>query len=91
MRFAKRERQEAVLGRRIAVELLVVAGVGLALAALGPFGSYAIPFGPRALYWMASMLAGYAFISPLVQVSRSTRQFELDAKPAHRPSSLVSI
>ena len=70
MRFAKRERQGDVLGRRIAVELLVVAGVGLALAALGPFGSYAIPFGPRALYWMASILAGYAFISPLVQVSR---------------------
>lgn len=58
------------MGRAIAVELLVVAGVGLALAALGPFGSYAIPFGPRALYWMGSMLGGYVIMRPLVQVSR---------------------
>jgi hypothetical protein len=59
------------LGRRIAVELMVVAGVGLALAALGPFGSYALPFAPRALYWMGTMLAGYALIRPTVAVSRS--------------------
>jgi hypothetical protein len=58
------------LGRRIAVELMVVAAVGLALAALGPFGSYALPFGPRALYWMGTMLAGYALIRPTVAVSR---------------------
>ncbi len=56
--------------RAIAVELLVVAGVGLALAALGPFGSYAVPFGPRAVYWMGLMMAGYAIMRPLVQVSR---------------------
>lgn len=58
------------MGRRIAVELLVVAGVGLALAALGPFGSYAAPFGPRALYWMGTMLVGYAILRPMVPVSR---------------------
>jgi hypothetical protein len=66
-----RERQEGLaLGRRIAVELLVVAAVGLALAALGPFGSYAAPFAARAAYWMGSMLAGYAIIRPTVPLSR---------------------
>ena len=58
------------MGRRIAAELLVVAGVGLALAALGPFGSYSVPAGPRTIYWMISMLAGYAIVRPLVSVSR---------------------
>jgi hypothetical protein len=58
------------LARRIAAELLVVAAVGLALAALGPFGSYAVPFGPRALFWMGSMLAGYAIVRPMMGVSR---------------------
>lgn len=58
------------MGRRIAVELLVVAAVGLALAALGPFGSYAAPFGPRILLWMGSMLAGYVIIRPMMGVSR---------------------
>jgi hypothetical protein len=58
------------LARRIAVELLVVAAVGLAFAALGPFGSYAAPFGARALFWMGSMLAGYAIVRPMFGVSR---------------------
>jgi hypothetical protein len=58
------------LARGIAVEVLVVAAVGLALAALGPFGSYAVPFGFRTLFWMGSMLAGYAIVRPLIEVSR---------------------
>jgi hypothetical protein len=58
------------LGRQIAVEILVVAAVGLALAALGPFGSYNAPFGYRALFWLGSMLTGYAIVRPVIEVSR---------------------
>jgi hypothetical protein len=58
------------VARRIAIELLVVAAVGLALAALGPFGSYSVPFGPRTLFWMGSMLVGYAIVRPMIGVSR---------------------
>jgi hypothetical protein len=57
------------LARRIAIELLVVAAVGLALAALGPFGSYGAPFGSLALFWMGSMLAGYAIVRPMIEVA----------------------
>ena len=57
------------MGRRLAVELLVIAAIGLALAALGPFGSYEVPFGYRALLWIGFTVAGYAFMRPLVPVS----------------------
>ncbi|HZG44999.1 MAG TPA: LytTR family DNA-binding domain-containing protein [Allosphingosinicella sp.] len=58
------------MARRIAIEMLVVAAVGLALAALGPFGSYSVPFGPRTLFWMGSMLVGYGIVRPMIGVSR---------------------
>lgn len=59
----------AGLGRRIAIELLVVTAVGLALAALGPFGSYAVPLPGRALLWMSFILIGYLIMRPVVAVS----------------------
>jgi LytTr DNA-binding domain len=81
-------RRAGILGRRIAVELLVVAGVGLALAALGPFGSYAVPFGPRAVYWMGSMLAGYAIVRPMVDVSRWLSE---QTGIGHFPAQLLAL
>jgi hypothetical protein len=54
------------LGRKIAVEILIVAAIGLALAALGPFGSYAVPFGTRAAWWIGFILAGFAIFRPML-------------------------
>jgi hypothetical protein len=57
------------LGRKIAVEILLVAAIGLALAALGPFGSYAVPFGARAALWIGFILAGFAIFRPMLVVA----------------------
>lgn len=54
------------MGRRIAIELTVTGAIRLAFAALGPFGSYVVPFGPRALLWIGSILAGYAILRPML-------------------------
>ena len=65
-----RERREGQrLARRIAIEVMVIAAIGLALAVLGPFGSYAIPLGPRALYWIGFILAGYVIFRPMLIVA----------------------
>jgi hypothetical protein len=55
--------------RKIAVEILLVAAIGLALAALGPFGSYAVPFGTRAALWIGFILAGFAIFRPMLVVA----------------------
>ena len=70
MPFAMRERLGGGrLGRRIAIEVTVIAAIGLAFAALGPFGSYAVPFGPRVLLWVGFILAGYAIFRPMMIVA----------------------
>jgi hypothetical protein len=57
------------LGRQIAIEATLIAAIGLALAALGPFGSYAVPFGERAAHWIGFILAGYAIFRPMMVVA----------------------
>lgn len=57
------------MGRQIAVEVTLIAAIGLALAALGPFGSYAVPFGARAAMWIGFILIGFAIFRPMLVVS----------------------
>jgi len=47
------------------IELVVMVAVGVALAALGPFGSFAIgSFGARLAYWIPAALLGYIIFRP---------------------------
>lgn len=47
------------------VEMAIVAAVGVVLAALGPFGSFAIGgFGARLAYWLPGAFIGYAAFRP---------------------------
>ncbi|MBA3576451.1 MAG: LytTR family transcriptional regulator DNA-binding domain-containing protein [Sphingomonas sp.] len=47
------------------VEIAIVAAVGLVLAALGPFGSFAMgDFGTRLAYWLPGAFLGYAGFRP---------------------------
>ncbi len=51
--------------REWVIELVVMVAVGVALAALGPFGSFAIgSFGARLAYWIPAALIGYAIFRP---------------------------
>lgn len=52
--------------RRLFAELAILAGLILVLAALGPFGSYATPLGPRLLHWALYLVAGYVFFRPVI-------------------------
>lgn len=61
-----------MVGRRVptvrewVIELVVMVAIGVALAALGPFGSFAIdPFGARLAYWIPAALIGYAIFRPI--------------------------
>ena len=51
--------------REWVIELVVMVAVGVALAALGPFGSFAIgSFAARLAYWIPAALIGYAIFRP---------------------------
>lgn len=51
--------------REWVIELVVMVAVGVALAALGPFGSFAIgSFGARLAYWIPAALLGYVIFRP---------------------------
>lgn len=51
--------------REWVIELVVMVAVGVALAALGPFGSFALgSFGARLAYWIPAALIGYAIFRP---------------------------
>lgn len=52
--------------RRIGAELLLVAAIGVALAAMGPFGTYGLPLATRFAYWLGFLLLGYAVFRPMV-------------------------
>ena len=51
---------------QFAMELFIVAGCGLALGFLGPFGTYAMPIGLRLAYWVVFGMVGYAIFRPLI-------------------------
>ncbi len=57
--------------REVMIELSVMVAIGLALAALGPFGSFAMgSFPVRLAYWVPMSLMGYAIVRPTVGVSQ---------------------
>ncbi|WP_337658750.1 LytTR family DNA-binding domain-containing protein [Sphingorhabdus sp. Alg231-15] len=49
----------------IAVELLVIALIGLVFGFLGPFGTYAMPAALRLAYWVGFIVIGYAIFRPI--------------------------
>jgi hypothetical protein len=50
--------------RALLIELTIVAGLGLFLALLGPFGSFEAPLAGRLLYWLGLGLGGYLLFRP---------------------------
>ncbi len=51
--------------RELLIESVVMIAVGVALAALGPFGSFALgSFAARLAYWVPAALLGYAIFRP---------------------------
>lgn len=56
--------------RELVIELAVMLAVGFALAALGPFGSFAMgSFATRLAYWLPAALGGYALVRPTVLIA----------------------
>lgn len=57
--------------------MAVLGGLIVALAMLGPFGSYAVPLGPRLLHWALYLVTGYLFFRPVIAaggaLARQTR------------------
>lgn len=51
--------------KQIAIELLVIAAIGLAFGFLGPFGTYAMPVALRLAYWVGFTIVGYAIFRPV--------------------------
>ncbi|MBS0482133.1 MAG: LytTR family transcriptional regulator DNA-binding domain-containing protein [Proteobacteria bacterium] len=51
--------------RQVVIDLAVIGVVGLVLAFLGPFGTFASPFGLRLIYWLGLSLTGYACFRPI--------------------------
>lgn len=61
--------------RDLVIELAVMVAVGMALAALGPFGTYQMgPFAERLAYWLPVSLFGYAVFRPVTELARRQAQ-----------------
>ncbi|GAB5487468.1 MAG: LytTR family DNA-binding domain-containing protein [Parasphingorhabdus sp.] len=51
--------------KQLAVELLVITGIGVIFGLLGPFGTYAMPTVWRLSYWIIFIIIGYAIFRPI--------------------------
>lgn len=60
--------------RRLLIDLTIMTAVGMLLAVLGPFGSFAMPFAVRLAYWLGIALAGYALYLPATVVATRLAQ-----------------
>ncbi|MDO6413873.1 LytTR family DNA-binding domain-containing protein [Sphingomonas sp. BIUV-7] len=69
--------------RDISAELLVMAGLGLVLGLLGPFGTFAMPVAARVGMWLVMAIGGYACFRPVIGAGRSL------AEQAHLPLALA--
>ncbi|QJU56737.1 LytTR family transcriptional regulator [Sphingomonas sp. AP4-R1] len=67
----------------ISAELLVMAGLGLILGLLGPFGTFAMPVAARVGIWLAMAIGGYACFRPVIGAGRSL------SEQAHLPLTLA--
>lgn len=52
--------------RTLLIELTIIVGIGVLLALLGPFGSFASPFADRLVYWLGLGVGGYAIFRPVM-------------------------
>lgn len=56
--------------REWVIEIAVMLAIGVVLAALGPFGSFALgTFADRLLYWLPAALLGYVIVRPTTLVA----------------------
>jgi LytTr DNA-binding domain-containing protein len=55
--------------RQLAIEIFIIALIGLAFGLLGPFGTFAMPTAVRLLYWIGLTLIGYAIFRPVQAVA----------------------
>ena len=64
--------------RRLTIDLGVMLALAVALALLGPFGMYAVPFAARLIYWLLLALPGYALFMPaMVLATRAAARLDL--------------
>lgn len=64
--------------RTLLIELAIVAGLGLFLALIGPFGSFQAPLADRLFYWLGLGLGGYLLFRPtLTAASAVARRLDL--------------
>ena len=78
--------------REWVIEWVVMIGIGVALAALGPFGSFAIgSFGARLAYWVPAALLGYVIFRPTTLTAvLAARRLALPELPAAVLGTLVA-
>ncbi len=50
--------------RCLLIDVAILCGIGMLLAVLGPFGSFAAPFARRIVFWVGVVVAGYACYMP---------------------------
>ncbi len=59
--------------KKITIEILIVILIGLVMAFLGPFGTYAMPSGLRIAYWVIFGVIGYALFRPMAVMMHKLR------------------
>jgi len=78
--------------RELVIEWVIMIAIGVTLAALGPFGSFAIgSFGARLAYWLPAAIIGYAIFRPVAIASTLiARRLDIHELPAGIVGMLVA-
>ena len=59
------DRAAHIVARKILIDLTIMTAIGVILALIGPFGSFAEPLGYRLVSWVGFSWIGYALYSPM--------------------------
>lgn len=58
------------LARRILIDLAIMSAIGVVLALVGPFGTFAAPLALRLIFWPGVIWLGYAVYAPIDALAR---------------------
>ena len=85
------DRDLTAFARKILIDLTIMTAIGVILALIGPFGSFAEPLGYRLVSWVGFSWIGYALFSPMGPVvDRIARGLDLPRAPIWVVAAAIS-
>ena len=83
--------ERKMIARKIMIDLTIMTAIGVILALIGPFGSFAEPLGYRLVSWVGFSWIGYGLFSPMGPlVDRVSNGLDLPRAPLWMAAAAIS-